>query len=228
MRAAHLALSYRHRFASDVVVDLIGYRRHGHSEVDDPTITQPQLYAEIKSRPPLWESYAERLGLADSAKELAASVRAELEAAKAAAEELTRIPRLYTLPEATRVFVGHDYRGAVQSQLAQVSLSSSVLGSRYPMKQGVSYSGCDDLGQGVTEAAGLHRRQTLQRRITHHRGFLLWSFVFARSFLSSSSNDWRIDLASSSSASPSEYHSARRGSGGVTPVFCSSSSAAPW
>ena len=44
LRVGRMAAEYRYTFASDVVIDLIGYRRHGHSEVDDPTITQPLLY----------------------------------------------------------------------------------------------------------------------------------------------------------------------------------------
>src|SRR5215475_830953 len=40
VRVARLATEYRYQFGTDVVIDLIGYRRHGHSEVDDPTITQ--------------------------------------------------------------------------------------------------------------------------------------------------------------------------------------------
>ncbi len=59
---ARMALEYRYTFGSDVIVDLIGYRRHGHSEVDDPTITQPLLYKAIKDHPPLWEIYAEDIG----------------------------------------------------------------------------------------------------------------------------------------------------------------------
>ena len=55
------------QFGSDVVVDLIGYRRHGHSEVDDPTITQPLLYKAIKDHPPLWQIYAEDIGIEDAA-----------------------------------------------------------------------------------------------------------------------------------------------------------------
>ena len=45
------------------MIDLIGYRRHGHSEVDDPTITQPLLYKAIKEHPPLWEIYGGRSGI---------------------------------------------------------------------------------------------------------------------------------------------------------------------
>ena len=62
VRVARMALEYRYTFGSDVVVDLIGYRRHGHSEVDDPTVTQPLLYKAIKDHPPLWEIYAEDTG----------------------------------------------------------------------------------------------------------------------------------------------------------------------
>jgi 2-oxoglutarate dehydrogenase E1 component len=63
MRVATIAAQYRHRFASDVVVDLIGYRRHGHSEVDDPTVTSPRRYALIKEMPELYKTYAERIGV---------------------------------------------------------------------------------------------------------------------------------------------------------------------
>ena len=60
---AAIAAEYRPRFRCDVVVDLIGYRRHGHSEVDDPTVTQPRRYALIKDRPPLYQIYAEQIGV---------------------------------------------------------------------------------------------------------------------------------------------------------------------
>lgn len=62
VRIAALAADYRHTFGSDVVVDLIGYRRHGHSEVDDPTVTQPRRYALIKEHPPLYKLYAGKIG----------------------------------------------------------------------------------------------------------------------------------------------------------------------
>src|ERR1700688_2695601 len=76
-RIGRLAAEYRAEFNSDVVVDLIGYRRHGHSEVDDPTITQPRLYERIKSHPPLWKIYAEQTGIA--ADTLADSIKKEYE-----------------------------------------------------------------------------------------------------------------------------------------------------
>jgi 2-oxoglutarate dehydrogenase E1 component len=96
VRVGQMALEYRQAFASDVVVDVIGYRRHGHSEVDDPTITQPLLYARIKDHPPLWQIYANQTG-ADPAAMIGA-VRGELEAAHQAASAMQKKPRLRKLP----------------------------------------------------------------------------------------------------------------------------------
>jgi 2-oxoglutarate dehydrogenase E1 component len=62
VRVGKMAVDYRYTFMSDVVIDLIGYRRHGHSEVEDTSITQPVLYKKIESMPPLWQSYAKQIG----------------------------------------------------------------------------------------------------------------------------------------------------------------------
>ena len=80
------------RYKGDVVIDLIGYRRHGHSEVDDPTVTQPLLYRAIKDHPPLWEIYAEDTG-AENVQAHVEEVRAELEAAQKKAKSIRKKPR---------------------------------------------------------------------------------------------------------------------------------------
>jgi 2-oxoglutarate dehydrogenase E1 component len=95
-RVARLALEYRYTFAGDVVVDLIGFRRHGHSEVDDPTITQPLLYRKIKEHPPLWQAYAQAIS-ADPA-ETVEQVRREYEAAQKQARATKKNPVLRELP----------------------------------------------------------------------------------------------------------------------------------
>jgi len=96
VRVARMALEYRYTFQSDVVVDLIGYRRHGHSEVDDPTITQPRLYRKIKDHPPVWQTYANRIHAEPGA--MVAQVRSELEAEQKKAAMLERNPVLRELP----------------------------------------------------------------------------------------------------------------------------------
>jgi 2-oxoglutarate dehydrogenase E1 component len=97
VRIGKLAAEYRATFGSDVVVDIIGYRRHGHSEVDDPTITQPLMYERIKNHPALWKLYAERTGIDSSL--MAETVRKEYEEEQTKARALRKIPHLRKLPD---------------------------------------------------------------------------------------------------------------------------------
>jgi 2-oxoglutarate dehydrogenase E1 component len=59
--AVRLAMAYRERWGRDVVIDLIGYRRFGHNETDEPAYTQPLMAAKIKEHPPVSQLYAEEL-----------------------------------------------------------------------------------------------------------------------------------------------------------------------
>jgi 2-oxoglutarate dehydrogenase E1 component len=59
--AAKVATEFRQKFHKDVVVDMFCYRRFGHNEGDDPTFTQPIMYAKIRALPSTREIYAERL-----------------------------------------------------------------------------------------------------------------------------------------------------------------------
>jgi 2-oxoglutarate dehydrogenase E1 component len=61
VHATRLALEYRQTFGRDVVVELICYRRHGHNEGDEPAFTQPLMYRQIASRPPINRIYADCL-----------------------------------------------------------------------------------------------------------------------------------------------------------------------
>ncbi|HEV3480246.1 MAG TPA: 2-oxoglutarate dehydrogenase E1 component [Gaiellaceae bacterium] len=59
--AIRLALAFRRRFGHDVVVDLVGYRRHGHNEGDEPAYTQPLMVERIQQHPSVREQYVAQL-----------------------------------------------------------------------------------------------------------------------------------------------------------------------
>jgi 2-oxoglutarate dehydrogenase E1 component len=59
--AIRLAMAFRRRFGHDIVVDLVGYRRHGHNEGDEPAYTQPLMAARIERQPTVREQFAARL-----------------------------------------------------------------------------------------------------------------------------------------------------------------------
>jgi 2-oxoglutarate dehydrogenase E1 component len=96
VRVAGIAAQFRQRFHTDVLVDLIGYRRHGHSEVDDPTVTQPLRYAKIKSRPFLYQLYAEQMQVdpTDEVKQIQEEFLANQKTASLAKQK----PRLARIP----------------------------------------------------------------------------------------------------------------------------------
>ena len=59
--AVRLAFAFRQEFGHDVLIDLIGYRRFGHNEADEPAYTQPEMYQVIKKHPPVRELFAKEL-----------------------------------------------------------------------------------------------------------------------------------------------------------------------
>jgi 2-oxoglutarate dehydrogenase E1 component len=90
LAAVRLALAFRQRFGHDVVVDVVGYRRFGHNEQDDPSFTQPLMAQRIAAHPTVRELFAARLveeGVV-SAQEAAAMVEAALAELREAHERL--------------------------------------------------------------------------------------------------------------------------------------------
>ncbi|MDR3441089.1 2-oxoglutarate dehydrogenase E1 component [Telmatospirillum sp.] len=61
VHVARIAIEFRQEFATDVVVDMVCYRRHGHNESDEPAFTQPLMYRKIASHPTTRQIYAEKL-----------------------------------------------------------------------------------------------------------------------------------------------------------------------
>ena len=80
VRVAELAFQYRQEFKRDIVIDLICYRRRGHNEGDDPTMTQPLMYSLIEQKRSVRTLYAENLvGRGDITKEEYESAQADFQ-----------------------------------------------------------------------------------------------------------------------------------------------------
>ncbi len=87
--AARMAHAYRDRFGKDFLIDLIGYRRNGHNEGDEPVFTQPRLYEKVAAHPTvraLWARQLEQEGIVtrDEAEAMVARVQEKLEKARTA------------------------------------------------------------------------------------------------------------------------------------------------
>lgn len=119
--ALSLALEYRFRFGKDVVIDLVGYRRRGHNETDEPTFTQPDMYALIAPKPQPWKVYAERLleeGVV-SLEEVQAWERAYLELLESRFAQVKAEPgpvRIDTLGGLWRGYVGGEDRAVPEAE----------------------------------------------------------------------------------------------------------------
>jgi 2-oxoglutarate dehydrogenase E1 component len=127
LTAARLAFAYRARFGKDFVIDMVGYRRYGHNEGDEPSFTQPLMYAQIGPHPTVRALWAQTLAQQDvtTAAQAAELVKQQTDALQAileklAPEEQVIEPQLQPPPSGT----ARRVKTAVPAtQLRQISAS---------------------------------------------------------------------------------------------------------
>jgi 2-oxoglutarate dehydrogenase E1 component len=167
VRAAQLAAEYRYTFHSDILVDLIGYRRYGHSEVDDPTITQPIRYSRIKNHPALYKLYAEQIGF-DPAP-LVNEVQSALRAEQTAASQMKKPPPIASLPAYWGPYHGGCYKAEGE------------------LNTGISVERLSEISEGLTAGpAGFHIhpkiKKLLDQRAEMGRGKRPVDYAMAEAF----------------------------------------------
>jgi 2-oxoglutarate dehydrogenase E1 component len=184
VRVADLAFRYRQRFHCDVLIDLVGYRRRGHNEGDDPSMTQPLMYGIIESKRSVRALYTSALvGRGDITQDeydtANANFHAELERAFAETHEAqsqsASVPKApggataraisdIQLPEAQQ----HEAATAIEPQLPRATAIPRALVERI-----------GDAHMAVPEGFTVHRKlkKVLQKRYDMSRnGHIDWAF----------------------------------------------------
>lgn len=108
-----LALDFRYKFKKDVVIDLVCYRRRGHNETDEPSSTQPLMYAAIKQQKSTRVLYAEKLAAenivsATEADAINSSYRTALDTGEHVAKSLVKEPSIELFVDWSP-YIGHDW-----------------------------------------------------------------------------------------------------------------------
>jgi 2-oxoglutarate dehydrogenase E1 component len=151
--AGQVAAEFRARFHTDVVVDIIGYRRYGHSEVEDPTLTQPLLYEKINARPMLWEIFAKRIGEKEDVVE---ALREKVMSCLSEHQEIGRTqdkrPTFWELPK----FWGRYYGGLHED--------------KFDCDSGVEHSRLQEIAGRITSAPdGFHIHRKIQKLLDQRK-----------------------------------------------------------
>ncbi len=110
-KVGELAAKFRQTFSRDFVIDLIGYRRFGHNEGDDPTFTSPALYSKIEKLAPTYVNFAKSIGKSDSdVKTIEQTITDQLTAERDAAQQMTAQPQFFSDAPYWEGYFGGEYK----------------------------------------------------------------------------------------------------------------------
>ncbi len=126
IKVGRICADYRCEFLSDVVIDVVGYRRFGHNEADDPTLTSPVVYRDVKERPVLFNLYAAEIGVSEeNIQQLEEGALSLLEESLKRGREITTKPILEKSSNDWANYVGgfYDESYEVPTQVESSTLS---------------------------------------------------------------------------------------------------------
>ncbi|MBI4211043.1 MAG: 2-oxoglutarate dehydrogenase E1 component [Deltaproteobacteria bacterium] len=191
VRCMRLALEYRNTFKQDVFIDLMGYRRYGHNEGDEPAFTQPTLYQNINQHPRVAEQYEQHLtrsnvlGRSDITK-----IR---DACNERYEQALSVSKNGKVPRTETSFEG-EWKDFVPFPLGDDFFT--------PTKTAVDQKRLEELGQKLlTTPAGFHLHPKIQRLLDDRREMqagkrgIDWGFGEALAFASIIADGYRIRLS---------------------------------
>jgi 2-oxoglutarate dehydrogenase E1 component len=168
--AVHLAMEFRKKFARDAVIDLIGYRRFGHNEQDEPAYTQPVMYEKIKSHPTARELFANKL------------IAQGVVTAEAANEMVTEATA--RLQEAYRTIKEQHGKGMIEKIAQAAALPTATVA---PVSKAQLLKWSDQLvtvGDGVTINKKLTTQFDRRKALIAEKGLVDWGMAESLSFAS--------------------------------------------
>ncbi len=170
--AVHLAVEFRRSFGRDVLIDVIGYRRFGHNEQDEPAYTQPLMYEKIKSHPTARELFANKL-IAQGI-DHGRSRRAEM-----IADATTRLQEAYR---------------NVKEQHGNGTIEKIALAARFRRRRRLRRSIARSCSSGRTSSSpfptasrstrNCRRSSTVAKRVIAEKGLVDWGMAEALAFAS--------------------------------------------
>jgi len=186
-----LAFEYRQKFNKDVVIDLIGYRRHGHNEGDDPVFTQPIMYKTIKAHPSVKKLFTEKL----------------LKSNNVTDSEIQNIDLSYTNKlENSLSLTKQSLNKFVVDRPLAIS-ENKIQSFTYPLNTAVSFT---DLSEVVKVITDLPKDFTINPKLKKHidkmkefltgRSFIDWAFAESLAFGSLLKEGFSIRLSGQDSA----------------------------
>ena len=192
-----LAMDYRHTFGKDVVIDLVCYRRHGHSEADEPMATQPVMYRVIRSLPTTREKYARKLIEArvvdaESVEALQADYRRRLESGRPVLDNLLP-PEVYPYAVNWKPYL---------KQACTAFLDTSV-----PLERlRELWSRLDRLPEGFELHPGVRRIMENRRKMTAGALPIDWGYAETMAYASLVTEGWPVRLSGQDSGRGTFFH----------------------
>ncbi len=173
-----LAFDFRQQFGRDVVIDLYCYRRYGHNEGDEPSFTQPDLYAKIEKRPSVTQLYKRELLEAGTLSEDDAasletefSLRLEMTRDEVKAIEKRRASQKAKFKESTAIFQPEYTSESEPTAISEKTLKTIVDGLTR-VSQGFEVTAEDSTHRARPSAQGLRGRRPL--RMALRGGACVW------------------------------------------------------
>ncbi len=194
IRAARLAADFRAEFQRDIVIDLVGYRRRGHNETDEPAYTQPTMYRSIDARESIHKLHRDRLVQAGhiTAADADADLEARFAAFRAQFDELRDDAEAPPRAAPTGIWAG--YHGGLESPDDEVETAVDKEWLTYALRQTVALPETFQRHPRLERLA--HRRMEMADG-THA---LDWSAAEALAFASLAASGVRIRLSGQDTA----------------------------